>query len=50
MLAYVKRFDIFGYPVGVTYKGESSLKTHLGAFVTLGYYILALANLSTLVT
>ena len=45
MLAYLKNFDIFGHQVSVNYKGDSALKTGLGAFVTLAYYILALINL-----
>jgi len=45
MLAFLKSFDIFGHRVGVNYKGDSALKTGLGAFITLAYYILALINL-----
>ena len=49
MLAYLKNFDIFGHQVSVNYKGDSALKTGLGAFVTLAFYILALINLGGLI-
>ena len=49
MLAFLRSFDIFGHHIGVTYKGDSTLKTGLGAFVTLAYYILALVNLGELI-
>ena len=49
MLSNLKRFDIFGHHVGVTYKGDGAYKTHLGAFVTLGFYVLVLINLKVLI-
>ena len=35
LISYLKKFDSFGEPVGVNYKGESTYKTVLGSFCTL---------------
>ena len=37
--------DIFGYQIGVTYRGDSAHKTKLGSFVTFIVYGLILTNL-----
>ena len=31
----LRNLDIFGHPIGVTYKGERAYKTYLGAFFTI---------------
>ena len=49
MLAFLTSFDIFGHAVGVTYKGDGTLKTRLGAFMTLATNILILINLVNLI-
>ena len=50
MIAFFTQFDLFGHPIGVTYKGDGALKTRLGAFMTLLFYALCIANLVTLLT
>ena len=49
MQAYLTSFDLFGHQVRVTYKGDSALKTRLGAFATLFFYVIALVNLKGLI-
>ena len=44
MLAFLTNLDLFGHPVGVTYRGDGAVKTRLGAFMTLAFYILATFN------
>jgi len=36
----LRRFDLFGAPVGVTFKGESFYKTKIGGIVTLLLFLL----------
>ena len=40
--------DIYGYVIGVHYKGLGAFKTRLGAFLTLATYVLMIVNLLTL--
>ena len=42
--------DIFGHPIGVNYKGNSTFQTKMGAFFTLVVYSLIIINLVTLGT
>ena len=42
--------DIFGHPIGVNYKGNSTFQTKLGALFTLAVYSLIIINLVTLST
>ena len=39
---WVKGLDIFGHPITVFYKGDSTYKTKLGALCTLSVYFLTL--------
>ena len=47
---YFVGWDIFGYKIGVHFKGKGSYQTRLGALLTLAVYVLMLANLFQLVT
>ena len=47
---FIKALDIFGFPIGVNYKGEGSYNTLLGAFCTTSVYALILFNFVALVT
>ena len=40
VLGLLQKLDKFGHPIGVTYRGETELKTSLGGFVTLLTYVL----------
>ena len=40
--------DVYGHPVGVHYKGSDTFKTKLGAFCTLGTYVMIFFNLTVL--
>ena len=42
---YFVGWDIFGYKIGVHFKGKGSYQTRLGALLTLAVYVLMLANL-----
>ena len=48
MLAFLTSLDIFGHSVGVTFKGDGSLKTRFGAFITLSTFALMIVNLVNL--
>ena len=41
----IKGLDIFGHPVEVTYRGDSTVKSGLGGLVSLGAYVLIMINL-----
>ena len=43
-LKFVKGFDIYGHQVGVHYRGDSSFKTGVGAFLTFLSFILISLN------
>lgn len=43
------KIDIYGYAVGVSYRGNATMQTRLGGIVSLITYVLALTNLLTLV-
>ena len=47
---FIVSFDIFGHPVGVNYKGEDTFKTRVGAFCTVGMYVLTILSLTALTT
>ena len=47
---FIVSFDIFGHPIGVNYKGEDTFKTRIGAFCTVGIYVLTILSLTTLIT
>lgn len=50
MLDYLKRFDMYGRPIGVSYEGEATYKTRVGSLMTLVTYVFALINLHGLST
>jgi hypothetical protein len=39
----VNALDIYGQPIGVNYKGESSYKTKVGALMSLFTFVLGIA-------
>ena len=41
--------DIFGKPIGVSYKGSNTYQTRIGAFCTLISYVIMGMNLSMLI-
>ena len=49
LIDFLVRFDIYGHPVTVHYKGRSVYNTKVGAFFSLLTYALILFNLSTLI-
>ena len=46
----MKGLDIYGHPVTITYKGNSSYNTLLGGFLSLATFMLVAANTVQLVT
>ena len=48
MLGYFTSFDIFGHQFSVSYKGDRTLKTRVGAFLTISTYVLMMVNLFNL--
>ena len=38
-----KKWDIFGYPIGVTYKGDNYYRTKMGAFFTVFMFIIVIS-------
>ena len=46
---FIVSFDIFGHPVGVNYKGEDTFKTRVGAFCTIGMYVLTILSLNSMI-
>ena len=46
---FITSFDIFGHPVGVNYKGEDTFKTRVGAFCTIGMYVLTILSLNSMI-
>ena len=44
MRNFFKDIDIFGYPIGVRYKGNNTYKTWLGTLCTFSVWILILVN------
>ena len=42
--------DIFGYTIGVTYKGSDKYNTYLGSSCTITSYVMILFNLLVLIT
>jgi hypothetical protein len=40
---YITRFDIYGHPINLTYKGESTYKTFLGGSCTIFAKMIVLA-------
>ena len=49
LLKFLTGLDIYGYSVGVHYRGDSSFKTGFGAMLSLVSFILIIANTSTLI-
>ena len=45
----ISKFDIFGHPAGVTYKGEGAFNTVLGAICTIILTIFICINLVQLI-
>ena len=43
-LKFIKSLDIYGHQVGVHYRGDSSFKTGIGAFLTLLSLFLIFSN------
>ena len=41
--------DMYGYAIGINYKGSGTFQTRLGAFCTFATYALILTNLITLI-
>ena len=41
--------DMYGYAMGINYRGSGTFQTRLGALCTFATYVLILVNLSTLV-
>ena len=48
MQNFLKDRDIFGYPIGVQYRGSKTYKTWLGTMCTFTVWILILVNAVTL--
>ena len=48
LLYSIKSLDLYGYKIGVTYKGEDSYKTWPGVLCTLAVYFLVAFNLCLL--
>ena len=49
LLGFLTALDIYGHPIGLHYKGDSTYKTRLGSLVTLLTYALLLVNLIGLI-
>lgn len=47
---FLKSLDIFGYPIGVHYKGSDTYQTRLGAVCTFLAYVLMAFNSFTMTT
>ena len=48
MFAFLKQFDMYGRAIHVSYEGEDSYKSRLGAFATIVTYVFGLINLINL--
>ena len=48
IISFLTSLDIFGHPIGVHFKNESSYKTKLGAFFSLAVSILILITFLSL--